>query len=236
VIALKVRAEFASAIVVPRGHDVHLDALLAWVWVLRHMPDRMGGLSARSTLDDMVRAHLPVATIDVGDHQVALCSAWTFPDSTSLGTHHWTRRKDGEDLAQRSRRLSASSPERGQLNRADKIVAPYAEWVCWGQRSEVRKALELVHSVGGLRGHGAGVVTRWTVEAAEHSPVDTVVLDGEAQRNLPVEVVKSCDPTEVRLLAVEAPYWVPVRQTAAVGPGTALTLRPEVGEAIHAAA
>lgn len=226
---LRVRANLRSRLALPRAQDVHLDALLQWVWVMRHDRHRGSGLSRSSTRGDVTRGHLPVEHVQIGDHRVYLCSAWEFPGCNGLGTTQWTRRKDGEDMYARARRLDSSSPERPQLNVADSIATPWVEWVCWGQRRELRKSLALVHHIGGLRAHGYGAVDSWDV--TEDASIDIVDIiqaeDGTTRRALPAEAVASCSPADVERLAVEPPYWLPAMHTQAIRAGSSAVLRPD---------
>ena len=223
--ALRVRAAVAAPVAVPHSHDVHLDAVLAWAWMLRHHSDRLGCLGREVTRAEIIRAHLPVARLRIGAHDVPLCSSWSFAPGACLAT--------GDDMAQRARRISGSCPDRPQFNRGDCVHTPWIEWVCWGQRREVVKALQLVHHVGGLRAHGYGEVTSWAVAEADHAPVDTWVSGGVAQRNLPAEAVAT---PVVERLAVEPPYWPPCMQVAAVRAGEPAELRDGLAGQLRVAA
>lgn len=225
---LRVRALMRTPIAIPGSRDIHLDALLAWVWVLRHHPDRIAQISRLSTRDEILNIHLPVAVVAIGNHRVPVCAAWEFPLEARLSTTQWTRRKDGEDIAQRARKVSASSPERPQLNRGDVIETPWAEWLTWGSRREVRKALDLVHSVGGLRGHGYGTVASWEVEIAEHDPQRCWIEEGRAVRNLPASAITAARSALVSV-SVQPPYWLPCMHTPGVVPGVDASLNA-VGE------
>lgn len=224
----------AAPLALPRGHDIHLDAMLAWVWMLRHRPDAMECIDRGIPRSEIIRPHLPVAVATIGQHEVALCSSMRLPSAAELRTTTWTRRKDGEDMHMRSRRISGSSPERPQLNRADSVVTPWVEWICWGDRREVAKALDLVHHVGGLRAHGHGMVRRWEVDATDHAPADTWYSMGRTQRVLPEQAVKTM-AAPVRL-GVQAPYWPTCMQVYAHRAGTIGALTPQARGALDAAA
>jgi hypothetical protein len=233
--ALQVEARLFSAIALPTGRDIHLDALLAWVWVLRHHPERMACISRVSRRSEILDIHLPVPRVPIGAHRVPLCSATIYPDTARLTSITWTRRKDGHDIEHRARPIASTSPERPQLNRGDAIETPSVAWLAWGRRRDVLQALKLVHHIGGLRAHGYGLVAGWSVDAIECDPAAVWIAGCRSQRNLPVEAVR-VDAAHVEPLAVEPPYWTNCMWTRGVRPGVLVELTDGAREAVHAAA
>lgn len=224
---LRIRAEMGSAIALPGSRDIHFDALLGWVWMVRHHPDRLASLSRQSLREETIRPHLPLGLVRVGRHVAPMASAWLLPDGARLATVSFTRRKDGDDLDMRERTINASSPDRSMMVRVDTVEVSYVDWIVWGIKREIKSACKLLHHVGGMGRHGYGVVQRWTIEDGDHSATDTWVRDGRAARNLPVDALSGISG-EIERLAVEPPYWPPCMHVPAVGPGTSVTLSSDV--------
>lgn len=219
-----------SPIILPGGLDVHLDALLAYAWMLRHCPERKSLLARSTPRRDIIFAHIPVRRIRVGQHAIPLATAWMLPESARLTPARWTRRKDGEDMERRSRTINASCLERGMYLRGDQIETDVVEWLAWGDRRAIVRDLRLVHQIGGKRAHGAGMIRSWSVVSADISPVDTWVAGDRVVRNLPAEAISSeCHER----CAVEPPYWPACMQVLGAAVGTHATLTVEVLSALE---
>jgi hypothetical protein len=231
--SLQVTALLGTPVALPRANDVHLDGLLAWAWLEANRPELLDCISAKSTREEIVEAPIPLARIDVGEHRIAVCSAWSFSDDSRLTTGRWTRRKDGEDMGQRARPINASSPERPQLNRADVVEARAVIWFAWGEPEPVQELLSRVSHIGGLRGMGYGKVIVWAVEEGSFRPEEILVF-GESQRNLPIEAVVVPPAPVPSLVAVQPPYWAPCMQTRGYLPGVELELAGAVKEKLRA--
>lgn len=222
-VPLRVTARLASAVVA--SQDVHLDALLAYV-----AHKRTGGsidIDRRTPIRDIKQYALPLARVTVGSSWVWACSAWDLPRGAQPHGHHLTRRRDSVDVDEAARAfVRGYGPGRDLLKRREAVLASSTSWLCVGNPREVRKALELCDSLGGLRGHGAGEVTAWEVEEVD-SPGSWSIVDanGCAARHLPVSWCERAG--EVQRLACRPPYWHPGMQGPAVRAGVPVTLTRE---------
>lgn len=204
-------------------HDTHLDGILAWSWVCR----KFGSVDAvpierSSNRDDAVKAKLPLLKIGT----IYACSIWQFPHSAKVSTATWTRRRDPQDKEQRIRRIDPGGPERDLLLSRCSVATPYVEWLAIGNRRKVKDLLRRIRSVGCVRSHGWGTVDKWEIERVDASVVDTITKGQKAARNIPLSMLERVEPSNVEMLAVEPPYWLPAMRVPAVRPGTKVELLP----------
>ena len=96
----------SGPVAIPGSRDIHLDALLAWAWLVHHPHVVERDCISRQTLREDVlsfRGCIPLAVAQLGIHEVALCTAWQFPGTAKPETMRWTRRKNGTDRYNRAR-------------------------------------------------------------------------------------------------------------------------------------
>jgi len=226
-------ARLVTPVALQKSYDIHLDALLAWAWISKNDPDILGAISGRTSRSDLVNPTLPLAVIPIGEWSVSLCTSWELPESALLGSAYWTRRKDSIDIGFRERKVSPSSPERNQLNRADLIGAGSVSWFCWGEGNGILDLLLLVTNLGGLRAHGYGEIASWEVESIGIDPTWLWERDGFANRNLPLPICRGHNAADVEALAFQAPYWLPCMRAPGIRSGSSVVLGGTAGELIR---
>lgn len=207
---------------------VHLDALLMEVAYRRlsHARD----VSRSTPTGDLVHLPIPVGIVSALGCPVPLASAWIYSADAEPVAITTVKRKDAADLDElRSAWTPGSGPGRNTMVRVVGTVARSVSWLAWGHRREVRKALELISSLGDRRRGGNGAVIDWSVE-----PDDTLVpaacvltQDGRAFRHLPASWCTHIDGGPVHG-AWRSPYWHPERQGPIAPAGRLVELRPDV--------
>lgn len=161
---------------------VHIDGLLASAWVVRHRDHARLGSTPRTYALHVQHA----GTI------VTLSTAVAPAGEPSLV--HATKRRDSEDVDRlQSPFTPGSGPGRDMLIRDRAHVIRSLDWLAFGSRREISRALELRTSFGAMRRHGWGEVRRWEVEPVDGDPLHCLVRDGVAQRNLPLSWCKTWD-------------------------------------------
>lgn len=195
---------------------VHLDAILASAWVVRHPKEAQRGSVPRT-----YTLHVHHA-----GHTVTLSSAVAPAGEPTLV--HATKRRDPSDVDRLAGSFTpGSGPSRDMLIRDRAHVTPRLEWLAFGSRREILRALELRTSIGAMRRHGWGDVRRWDVEPVDGDPLTCWVRDGVAQRHLPLAWCSSWSRT------TGAPTFPPYfgRADHCVPCGARAELRPEVAAA-----
>lgn len=217
---LRVTARLASAVVA--SQDVHLDGLLAFAVHARE--GRGIDIDRRTPVREIRQYQLPLARIVVGSSWVWAASAWVLPRSAQPHGHHMTRRRDGVDVDEIARPfVRGYGPGRDILRRREAVLASSVYWLCVGDREEVLGLLTLCGSLGGLRGHGAGVVTSWAADEVDASGSRCIIgASGAAARHIPATWCERMD--EAQRLACRPPYWHPGMQERAVRAGVPVTL------------
>lgn len=223
---LEVTAHLSSAVAV--SHDVHIDGMIAKVWHARIDPDAT--ITRATPASEIPDIALPLAR--VRGYEGEWCwaaSAWSLPEGAQVERAEFTKRRDTVDLDEASRIFTPNAgPGRNYQVRLTTALAPTARWLVVGDRHEVRNALKMVHSIGGTRRQGFGVVRSWSVEPVERWPGEVLVdSTGRAARNLPLTLLDSWEG-EPDLQPIRPPYWHPGRAVRCVRPGTRCALRAEV--------
>lgn len=225
---VEVSVRVSGAVVAER--PVSLDALLEW------------SVSRERDLPWLSRGHeipeplpIPVHLVHYPGGVLPLCTQWV-PDGAPY-RHDWVRRRDGVDVESLARPYNRSyGPGRDLMLRAYGANVAEARWLLsTNDAGRVGELLQRVTHLGKLRAHGCGELgAAWVVsEAPGATPLRALVdAEGRAARAIPVAALESWDgPVERR--AVQAPYWHPARQVAAVAPGTPVVLIPELRHALE---
>lgn len=212
-------------------HPVHLDSLLTEAVGRRHGLIRSDALRTDSP-DRFRRIQIPLASVTHEGAEV-WCASVEQPGPTAPYTHHWVRRRDAEDEEEMRRTFTpGAGPDRNMMLRRDGYAAYSVRWYAIGHRREVRKALELVRSVGAKRGQGLGAVLSWEVEHGGDALSWLVSPEGTCRRHVPEGWLSA---RRWGRGAVSSPYFLAATQQRVPMLGSPVTV-PEAVRALAEAA
>lgn len=222
------------------GDPIHLDALLASVWI-RRQPGS-GGLCRNTPLTEQVHPRLPLARVSCMGARVWAASAARPLHGDLPAMVCQIRKPDGEDWDRLDRTVNTQAgPRKHTRTLHEARVAWALEWLGVGAPTEVRRSLRYLWGpqtqpygqVGSVRRSGAGQLLAWTCVWADHDTASTLVCAGRVMRHLPANWLV---PGEhwVRSGAVEPPYWHPEGQRLVVAVGERGELTQAVSEAAQA--
>lgn len=192
---LRVTAKLMVPVAEVEGQAIHLDGLLAEAWRRR---EREQGRD-RFHLPHEHKLPLLRLCLEGRDGHVwfwAASQALWPADSTRSRTA-FVKRADSYDVDQYIKSYSdRSGPTRNYLVRVTTRVSQSLSWLCFGHKDGVEDLLghvkhlgrSRISVIGKHRAKGFGLIAGWEVEEEPGEPMDTILDNGCANRNLPASI------------------------------------------------
>jgi len=224
---LKITAILENPKVVSTDGYLPLDSMLAWAWIRKHYPDRIGTDSAKV---DLIVPELPLQRVIQHGGWFWVCS-FAYFKKLDERIEYWHKRFDA-DLACKymGKKKGAVNVKSGRykayrmpivVNITDKL-----EWFCVGDEAEVRKLLLGITGIGKKCSQGYGLVRDWRVEQIKED-YSIVGPEGQLMRSVyELPVVKRgiyALPEKVKAYrkahyGLRPPYWLPANQAVVYMP------------------